>query len=109
MMKNIRINLYRNPARRGFEFWVSKIDYNGKEYVAKPSEFIEVKPVDFTGVIEPTLFINDAYEETIQHLFNQLWQAGFRPEGLSKHEADAQSRHLEDMRKIASKYLEINL
>jgi hypothetical protein len=46
-----------------------------------------------------------------QGLMNELWNAGIRPtdDVDNKGELKATKMHLEDMRKIASKYVKVNL
>ena len=42
----------------------------------------------------------------MQHFLDELWSAGFRPSGVSDAQMTAQGRHLEDMRKIAFKFID---
>ena len=71
------------------------------EVIMKPR-----KGPEYNGATLTTMTMNDA-----QHLFQELWDMGCRPKsefGTGAH-IEAMSHHLKDMRKIASKFLKIDL
>lgn len=62
----------------------------------------------FETPTKPLFFLRN---DKIQELFQGLWDEGFRPDhdyGTEGHRKSTE-KHLDDMRKIAGKYLEINL
>lgn len=67
---------------------------------------IEMKPYDPASYMPPTLLLRT---ETAQHLMDSLWRCGLRPtEGTGSAGAlAATQRHLDDLRKIVFKELEI--
>ena len=104
-MRNINIEIQRNAARHGggFDIYLIETDYDGNVSIAAP---VKMEKLDTTALsVEPTMFISDHFN-TMQQMFDQLWTLGFRPSEKSKYELDAQSKHLEDMRKIAFMFLE---
>ena len=79
----------------------------GKNAVVKPSS-IKIDKVDEDALIEPTFVLS---KEAAQRLFDDLWTSGFRPnngEGSAGQTAALKS-HLNDMRKIVSKHLDVKL
>ena len=94
----MEIRLRRNEWYRGCQILVKE----GNRFV-KP---IELDEKEHNGeIVSPTLRIED---ENAQTLMDDLWQAGFRPtEGSgSAGSLRATEKHLEDMRKIAFRYIE---
>ena len=60
---------------------------------------LEWKDADPNYRADPTLICQP---ETMQHLFNAMWELGFRPTGPQKPDAiiEAKDAHLSDLRKL---------
>ena len=69
----------------------------GKFHTGK-LEFVEDNPSEAS---EPTLQVRDG-DDDLQHLFNALWEFGFRPPERARKDdiLSAKDDHLDDMRKI---------
>lgn len=78
---------------------------DGKRFVG---EKIEIRDVDEGELVEPMLRIG---RDKAQALMDDLWRCGLRPtEGSgSAGSLAATEKHLKDMRKIAGKFLEVEL
>jgi len=61
--------------------------------------------LEYGRLTNPTLLCEP---DTMQHLFNSLWDCGFRPNGGARSEAivAAKDQHIEDLRNICTKLLE---
>jgi hypothetical protein len=103
-IKKRSIEIQYNPARRGYDIWFIDFLYDGAAFVGK--NIVMEKIQEGESLSEPTLFIPDQFE-TIQKLFDQLWNIGFRPTENKDNES-ALKYHLEDMRKIAFTLMEKN-
>lgn len=75
--------------------------HTGKVIVAQP---VVMRETENDGYDNPPFITLD--DDSMQHFIDSLWNAGFRPSGVSDLQLTAQGRHLEDMRKIAFKFLE---
>jgi hypothetical protein len=95
------IRAMQAPWRRGIEFMATDDNLIGRK--------IEFDlPVNNGISIEPTFSLSMQQAQT---LMDDLWNCGLRPtEGTGSAGAlKAVERHLDDMRKIVSKKLEVNL
>jgi hypothetical protein len=90
-----RLSAYRNPSRRGVEFYLTQTNGFGKHYIPKVAEMVEVEE----GIaIEPAFILSD---DDAQDFIDWLWENNFRPSGMGDASNSAQARHLADMQKIA--------
>jgi len=48
-------------------------------------------------------------QEALINFMDELWRQGIRPSSETVSSTDATKKHLQDMRKIASKFLEVDL
>ena len=89
--------------------WIDKIEFLLiKDHAhAKPIEFEPTTPEMMCRVIEPSFSLE---QEEAQALMDQLWYCGLRPtEGTgSAGSLKATENHLDDMRKIVFKYIELD-
>jgi len=100
-MNNIKLHVERSPAMRNYQFWlIQRNQMSGKIYYGKTVEMIEAED---KGEYYPATFMLD--EEEAQIFFDELWRDGHRPTEI-KESGGAQSKHLEDMRRIAFQFLE---
>jgi hypothetical protein len=103
-MKNInKLFAQRNFARAGVEFYfIQKNHQTGTVFHSSP---VVMSEVDDNGFMpEPTFSMTD---DECQEFINFLWDNGFRPSKADNQGTmDAQSKHLDDMRKIAFMFLE---
>lgn len=94
-----RIEIHEIPWGNG-AFDVAIVNkLGGSTSYAQPLVFTDARQGD---IIKPAFSIGN---DMAQHLFNQLWRAGFRPKdgtGNSGH-IEAMKYHLEDMRKLVFK------
>lgn len=104
MFGKFEFHIDNNPSRRDFEFYAVNIDKHG----IKQAKRIEFESVESGYFVEPFLEIAYSDEGALQSLFDQLWNIGLRPKGYDDQGAvKATKDHLEDMRKIAFKFLEL--
>ena len=102
MLRN-RLMLYRNPARGCVEFYL-RGDEGQAVYYAKPVTMASRESDAY--MVDPCFTMSD---DDAQAFIDQLWRDGFRPTKTESQGAyDAQGRHLEDMRRIAFRFLEDN-
>ena len=85
------------------ELYVRGYGFKEGTFNIKNIEWEEVEPGHYS---EPFLIIN---QETGQELMNSLWECGLRPAQAagSAGQLDTMKAHLEDMRKVAFKFLKI--
>lgn len=96
------IQAFRSPIYHGVELYIGQIDRNtGRTALATNIEF---KMLDGGEYVPPVLTLK---LDEAQEFIDQLWEQGFRPSSLSNSDLSAQKKHLEDMRKIAFKFLEL--
>ncbi len=112
----------RYPPMDEVEFYLRVVCYDGRVAYAKP-EWIEIDLDDATVQSRPFLrlrpfqevelhpLIPDSGGATLQVLMDDLWKCGVRPTEAvgSVGQLDAVQKHLKDMRRIAEKFLKINL
>ena len=102
--------MYLNPNRdevravtnifiRGVNIFVFRFQ-NGKQEILTSEGYKEYKPFEH---VDATVSI---YEEIAQQLFDDLWDSGFRPK--KPDEYAAKDEHIEDLRKVAFKLLDID-
>lgn len=102
-MRKITIGVERSIARRDVGLFVfSKLEDGTRAY----AENATMKRLEPNVAIDPLFSLTD---DEAQDLFESLWAAGFRPakDGTSGQLAATQS-HLEDMRRLAFKALQID-
>lgn len=93
-----KVLVFRNPSRRATEIYVYML-VDGKISAAREITFSALEsPAE---EVEPVLSIDD---EGAQELLQSLWDAGYRPANYK--DESALKNHLEDMRKIAFKFLD---
>lgn len=99
---NYTIRLTRGPWNKGSELVI--FADNGKRIVTK----FEVSDHNEFEVPESTMQLSD---KSAQTLMDDLWNAGYRPtEGTgSAGSLRATEKHLNDMRKLVSKTLDVEL
>lgn len=93
----------RHPFMRNVELYIRGYGFKEGVYDLKSVEWQEVSYSE-----SPTESFILSYE-TAQELMNSLWECGLRPaQGMgSVGQLETMKDHLEDMRKIAFKFLEI--
>lgn len=105
--KNMEITVARSPFSLGLDVLIHTRRMEGQHFaVAKTIEF---QTYEDGTVIEPTFHLGGSRE--IQRLVDDLWQLGYRPTDFRDVNAQisGMDRHLSDMRKIAGKFLELDL
>jgi hypothetical protein len=102
-MNEMRLNVFNNPMRARVEFYLYSRAFHGVTSIAEP---VIMHEADVVVEHDPTFVLSD---EDCQLFVNELWNQGFRPTKFENPDAAIamQTRHLEDMRKIAFMYLEI--
>ena len=91
---------------------IRKVDDEGKTHIATEIIFTEQKS-DIGLPYGPTVVLewNRGIENPAQEFMDSLWKTGLRPslfkDSRSTHEA--MTKHLDDMRKIVSKKLSVDL
>jgi len=101
-MIQIRFFAERNYAQRRVDFYLGGFDRQADSvFQAEPITMKKVNPAEISV---PTFSLTD---DGCQAFIDQLWSNGFRPSKSDNQGAmDAQSKHLDDMRKIAFMFLE---
>jgi len=96
---HVEVANYANTVR--IYLWTDLED--GKRGIAQP---LEMKVVGLDEHFAPPFIEED--QTFAQVLINELWRVGFRPTELgdSRSTSEAMKAHLEDMRRIAFKFLE---
>jgi hypothetical protein len=103
-LRDVSIEVQLAPWQSGVEVFISALDLpRSKRYVVRELEFDELEP----GLTCAPLF--ELSMKDAQHLMDSLWFCGLRPsEGTgSAGSLEATQSHLEDMRKIAFHFLEV--
>lgn len=95
------LDVFRNPSRRIVEFYITDKGINGKMSIGAPVVMSEIE--DASMEQSPTIVMD---MESFQNFIDELWKSGFRPSNLSESELSALGKHLEDMRRIAFKFLD---
>jgi hypothetical protein len=92
----LAFHLDTNFYNRSADLRIAKLSC-GKSYMGK-LEFVETIPGEESP---PTLQVNSNGDD-LQHLFNALWEFGFRPPERARKDdiLSAKDDHLDDMRKI---------
>lgn len=99
MMTKMKLRVFRNPASQYTELYIYQLLPDGKVAHVESLNMVEVEPTQYSP---PTLVMeNDAAHELLQ----SLWDQGYRP--ANYQDESAMKAHLEDMRKIAFKFLEL--
>jgi hypothetical protein len=107
-MRGLELRLVEGDfVLNGFLVYIIKRDENGNvTHVGKTT----MKTVEEGVAVEPAR--SEVFERgSLQSLFNDLWRYGFRPTdgtGNAGH-LGAVEKHLNDMRKLVSKYTETEL
>lgn len=94
-----RWNIEYQLVNDAYALRLLKRDDDGALFAATYIEFVKLEPGSYMA---PT---TEMQRKELQSLFNELWQAGFRPNdgtGNSGH-VEALKYHLEDMRKLVFK------
>ena len=98
MKDQTKINVFRNPASRRTELYIWQ-RVGDKIGAVESVNILEVLPGEESM---PSLYLDD---ESCLELLQSLWNQGYRPANYL--DESAQKAHLEDMRKIAFKFLEL--
>jgi hypothetical protein len=93
-----RVSVFRNPASRYTELYIWQEQDNKVGVV----ESLNLKEHELGAAEPPTLLMDD---ESALELLQSLWDQGYRPNNYQ--DESAVKYHLEDMRKIAFKFLEL--
>lgn len=98
---NIRVEIQRNPAIRGYEVWITKEKSDGSIELAKPMELV------FSPIFEePTMrFTNKDSDSFLSAFADGLARAGYKTDELrnTTEQISAIKYHLEDMRELVFK------
>lgn len=91
------------------DLYIIKRTHDEKTLVGQPIEFVEKPPYERLGA--PTLRCDDHEgPNQLQHLFNSLWDAGYRPSKERSVDIEpvvqAKDENLSDLRKIIDRLME---
>ena len=102
MRDEIKIAVEESLSRGTIDFFVWIKQVNGKVAIAQPLTMKVVDEGEYYN--QPTFSMP---HEGMQPFMDMLWNKGFRPsQEASLGAFTAQGKHLEDMRKIAFKFLD---
>jgi hypothetical protein len=92
----LAFHLDSNFSNRSADLRIAKLSC-GKSYMGK-LEFVETTPGSESP---PTLQVRDSGDD-LQHLFDALWEFGFRPPERARKDdiLSAKDDHLDDLRKV---------
>ena len=96
-----QIRLHDHPMKGGVEMFITAQTENELGLAR-----ILFEKHDPSLILEPTALLDP--RET-QQLFNELWRLGYRPSKGYQEGMEATQNHLNDMRKIVSKTLSVDL
>jgi len=94
-----KLSVFRNPASRYTELYIYQLLPDNK---ISHVESLNLNEVTDGEQVIPTLLMND---ESATELLQSLWDQGYRPKNYQ--DESALKYHLEDMRKIAFKFLDL--
>lgn len=99
----LSFNIDSNFSNQSVDLRIAKLSC-GKTYMGK----IEFEELDPRNIPEPTLRVSH-HGDGLQHLFNALWEHGFRPPERARKDdiLSAKDDHLDDLRKILFDQLSI--
>lgn len=85
--------------RQGMGLYVMRRDPANRVETTQLAK-IEWEPLSEYGTYHSPTLVCDP--ESMQHLFNSMWERGFRPTGPVKQDAiiEAKDEHLQDLRKL---------
>jgi hypothetical protein len=102
MNDKTRLGIQRVPWRDAVEFYLAQ--YISPDKVAYGVSVVMESVPQGQAPSGETFTLS---EDETQQLFNELWNAGFRPPHYAGSEAiEKQAAHLEDMRRIAFKFID---
>jgi hypothetical protein len=105
-MPGYRFHVNYSIEHQAREIRVGYVDYQGKHSYGEPVVFTER---EFGSPFPPTLRIRDKDGDSLQHLFNAMWDAGYRPRKEEIINVDsvvaAKDENLRDLRQILEKVM----